>query len=417
VTAFALVDCNNFFVSCERAFRPELEGRPVIVLSNNDGCVISRSEEAKALGIGMAAPFFEIRALVAEHGVASISANHELYVDMSRRVSAVLHRHAPVVENYSIDESFLTFPAESAGLLETRAHAMRAEIRRWTGLPVAVGLAPTKALAKLGSDKAKKRGGVLSLLDPVIREQVLDETPVTHVWGIAKRSALRLAPYGVRTAGDFVRARDAVIQSTLGIGGLKLAHELRGISCLTLADAPAARQSVTVSRSFGKPVYSLEALQSALGTFAARAAERARRHGLRAGELGVHFGWREDDRPVMDGESAKLPPTNDTPALIRAAKALAEKLFVEGRAYKKAGIVLGALEPADTPQSDFFDDGSGERSARLSRTVDRLNAALGAGALRYGGERSSTAWGSRCESQSPCWTTRWEDLKTVRAAV
>jgi DNA polymerase V len=184
-----------------------------------------------------------------------------------------------------------------------------------------------------------------------------------------------------------------------------------------LADAPKERQSVTVSRSFGKPVYSLDALQSALGTFAARAAERARRHGLRAGELGVHFGWREDDRPVMDGGSEKLPPTNDTPALIRAAKALAEGLFVEGRAYKKAGIVLAGLEPADSGQSEFFDDGSAEKSTRLSRTVDGLNAALGAGALRYGGEKSSTAWGSRCESRSPCWTTRWDDLKTVRAAV
>ncbi len=415
MTAFALVDCNNFFVSCERAFRPELETRPVIVLSNNDGCVISRSEEAKALGVGMAAPFFEIRALVAEHKIVSLSANHELYVDMSRRVAAVLYRHAPVVENYSIDESFMTFADDRD--LEARAHELRAEVRRWTGLPVAVGLAPTKALAKLGSDKAKKCGGVLSLLDAGIREAILDETPVTHVWGIAKRSALRLAPYGIRTAGDFARARDALIRSTLGIGGLKLAHELRGISCLTLADAPAARQSVTVSRSFGKPVYSLDALQSALGTFAARAGERARRHGLRAGELGVHFGWREDERPVMDGESVRLSPTNDTPTLIRAAKALAEKLFVEGRAYKKAGIVLGGLEPAETAQSEFFDDGGAERSARLSKTVDRLNASLGAGALRYGGEKSSTAWGSRCENLSPCWTTRWEDLKTVRATV
>ncbi len=413
---FALVDCNNFFVSCERAFRPELEGRAVIVLSNNDGCVISRSEEAKALGVGMAAPFFEIRALVAEHKIVSLSANHELYVDMSRRVSAVLSRHAPVVENYSIDESFLTFP-QNDDRLEPRAHALRAEVRRWTGLPVAVGLGPTKALAKLGSDKAKKCGGVLSLLDPIIRERALDETPVTFIWGIAKRSALRLAPYGVRTAGDFVRLRDAVIQKTLGIGGLKLAHELRGISCLSLAGAPPERQSVTVSRSFGKPVYSLEALQSALGAFAARAAERARRHGLRAGELGVHFGWREDDRPVLDGDSTRLAPTNDTPALIRAAKALAEKLFVEGRAYKKAGIVLGGLEPADASQREFFDDGSAARSSRLSKTVDRLNASLGAGALRYGGEKGSTAWGSRCESQSPCWTTRWEDLKTVRAAL
>ena len=413
--AFALVDCNNFFVSCERAFRPELETRPVIVLSNNDGCVISRSEEAKALGIGMAAPFFEIRALVAEHKIVSISANHELYVDMSRRVCAVLGRHAPVIENYSIDESFLTFPNDKE--LVPRAHAARDEVRRWTGLPVAIGLAPTKALAKLGSDKAKKCGGVLSLLDAQVREALLDETPVTQIWGIAKRSALRLAPYGIRTAGDFTRMRDASIQSVLGIGGLKLAHELRGISCLTLADAPAARQSMTVSRSFENPVYGIEALKSALATFAARAAERARRHGLRAGELNVHFGWREDDRPVMDGDSIRLSPTNDTPTLIRAAKALAEKLFVEGRAYKKAGVVLGGLESAEITQNEFFDDGSTEKSTRLSKTVDGLNASFGAGVLRYGGEKTSSAWGSRCETMSPCWTTRWEDLKTVRATV
>ena len=413
--AFALVDCNNFFVSCERAFRPELEGRPVIVLSNNDGVVISRSEEAKALGVGMAAPFFEVRALVAEHKIVSLSANHEVYVDMSSRVSAVLSRHAPIVENYSIDESFLTFPDDAE--LEARAHAARAEIKRWTGLPVSIGLAPTKALAKLGSDKAKRGSGVLSLLDPAARDALLDETPVTHIWGIAKRSALKLAPYGIRTAGDFARALDAHILSAVGIGGLRLAHELRGISCLTLADAPSARQSITVSRSFGKPVYGRDALQSALATFAARAAERARRHGLRAGELGVHFGWREDERAVLDGDVTRLPLTNDTPTLIRAAKALADRLFVEGRAYKKAGIVLGALEAADTAQHEFFDDGSAEKSTRLSKIVDGLNASLGAGALRYGGEKSSLEWGSRCESQSPCWTTRWEDLRAVRAAV
>ena len=413
--AFALVDCNNFFVSCERAFRPDLENRPVIVLSNNDGCVISRSEEAKALGVGMGVPFFEVRALVAEHKIVFISANHELYVDMSRRVANVLTRHAPVVENYSIDESFLTFPDDHD--LENRARAARAEIRLWTGLPVSIGLAPTKALAKLGSDKAKKHGGVLSLLETERRERILDETVVTDVWGIAKRSALRLAPHGIRTAGDFARARDALILSVLGIGGLRLAHELRGMSCLNLVATAPERQSITVSRSFGAPVYSLAALQSALAVFAARAAERARRHGLRAGEVNVHFGRREGDRQLYDGDSLRIPPTSNTPTLIKTAKALAEKLFVEGRAYKKAGIVLTGLERADDSQSEFFDDGRAERSTRLSQTVDRVNATIGAGSLRYGGETASKAWGSRCETQSPCWTTRWEDLKAVRAAL
>ncbi len=414
MAAFALVDCNNFFVSCERVFRPELEDAPVIVLSNNDGCVISRSNEAKALGIGMGVPFFEVRAIAAEHGVTSISANHELYVDFSRRVFTVLERHAPVVENYSIDESFLTLPEDAN--LEKRAHAMRDEVRRWTGLPVSVGLAPTKALAKLAADKAKKATGVLSLLDAGEREGILDITPVTEVWGIARRSALRLSPHGIRTAGDFVRASDELIRKTLGIGGLKLAHELRGDSCLTLAEIPAERKSVTVSRSFAKPVYGLPTLHSALASFAARAAERARRHGLRAGELSVHLGWREDGRPVYDGESVRLAPTSDTPTLIRAAKALAERLFVEGRPYKKAGVLLTGLEPAISGQTEFFDDGREDRSRRLSHAVDRLNAALGPGALRYAGERTSSAWAPRCERSSPSWTTSWEDLKVVQVA-
>ncbi|MDE2510317.1 MAG: Y-family DNA polymerase, partial [Elusimicrobia bacterium] len=333
MTAFALVDCNNFFVSCERVFRPELERRPVIVLSNNDGCVISRSEEAKALGIGMAVPFFEVRPLVVEHKVAAISANHELYVDFSRRVAEVLRRHAPTVEEYSVDESFLTLPQD--GDLPARARALRAEVGRWTGIPVSVGLAPTKALAKLASDKAKKAGGVLSLLDPEIRARRLAETPVEHVWGIAKRSAVKLAAHGAHTAADFAELDDALIQKTLGVGGVRLAQELRGVSCLTLAPTPPERQSVTVSRSFGRPVGSLAALESAVASFAANAAERARRHELKAGALSVFLGWREGGEAAGDDAGARLTPTNDTAALVKTAKELLGRLFVEGRAFRK----------------------------------------------------------------------------------
>ena len=410
--AFALVDCNNFFVSCERVFRPELEGRPVIVLSNNDGCVISRSEEAKALGIGMGVPFFEVRPLVAEHKVVSISANHELYVDFSTRVAEVLARHAPTVENYSIDESFLTLP-EDGELLEC-ARALRAEVGRWTGIPVSVGLAPTKALAKLASDKAKKAGGVLSLLDATVRARMLADTPVEHIWGIAKASAARLAVHGVSSAADFADLSDPVIQKTLGIGGVRLAHELRGISCLVLTQAAPERQSVTVSRSFGRVVGSLEALESAVASFSARAAERARRHELRAGALRVFLGWREDGRPLGDDLVMRLPPTNDTTVLTRAAKELVGRLFVEGRAYRKAGVVLGSLESADTTQTEFFDDGRRERSQRLMKTVDGLNASLGEGTVRYGGEQASRAWTPRLERRSPHWTTRWEELPSAR---
>jgi DNA polymerase V len=412
MTAFALVDCNNFFVSCERVFRPALEGKPVIVLSNNDGCVISRSEEAKALGIGMAVPFFEIRALVAERGVIAISANHELYVDLSRRIAEVLRRHAPTVEEYSIDESFLTLPED--GELLKRAWALRAEVGRWTGIPVSVGLAPTKVLAKLASDKAKK-AGVLSLLEPGLRARALAATPVEHVWGIAKRSAARLAEHGVRTAADFADLSDPVIQKTLGIGAVRLAQELRGVSCLALAAVETERRSMTVSRSFGRPVGSLAALEAAVASFAANAAERARRHNLKAGALSVFLGWREDGRASGSDDAVRLPPTDDTATLVRAAKELVGRLFVEGRAFRKAGVVLGAMEAADSGQAEFFDDGRAERSRRLLKTMDGLNASLGPGTLSYAGARASRATASKSERRSPRWTTVWAELPIVRA--
>ncbi|NNN07230.1 MAG: DUF4113 domain-containing protein [Elusimicrobia bacterium] len=414
MSVLALADCNNFFVSCERVFRPALERRPVIVLSNNDGCVISRSEEAKALGVGMGVPFFEVRALCAREKIVSISANHELYVDLSRRVGEVLRRHSPEIENYSIDESFLTWP--DAASAPARARALRAEVLRWTGVPVSIGVAPTKALAKLASDRAKKRGGVLSLLDARERAAVLALTPVEHVWGIARRSAERLVPFGVTTAADFAALDDAVILKTLGIGGLRLAQELRGVSCLNLAAAPAPRKSILVSRSFGRAVGALAPLEAAVAAFAARAAERARRHGLHAGALRVFLGWRDDGGPVAADAVRRLPPTADTAALARAARALVGELFVETRSYRKAGVILGALEPADSGQPGLFDDGRAERSRRLAGAVDRLNAALGPGTLRYGGETLSRAWSPKSERRSPCWTTRWEDLPRVTAA-
>lgn len=413
MAVFALVDCNNFFVSCERVFRPELEKRPVIVLSNNDGVVISRSEEAKALGIGMAAPFFEVRALVVERGVVALSANHELYVDFSRRVSEVLSRHAPAVESYSVDESFLTLPDGDG--LEARARALRAEVGRWTGIPVSVGLAPTKALAKLASDKAKKAGGVLSLLDPGVRARTLAATPVEHIWGIAKASAARLAAHGATTAAEFAALNDALILKTLGVGGLRLAHELRGISCLALAAAAPERQSVTVSRSFGRTVGSLAALESAVASFAARAAERARRHELKAGALRVFLGWREDGQLAGGDGGVRLSPTNDTTTLTRAAKELLGRQFVEGRAYRKAGVVLGDMRSADAHQTEFFNDGREERASRLLRVVDGVNASLGEGTLRYGGEQASRAWTPLRERRTPRWTTNWDELPSARA--
>lgn len=413
MSVLALVDCNNFFVSCERVFRPSLEGRPVVVMSGNDGVIISRSEEAKALGIPMGAPVFEARPALVEHRVECLSANHELYVDLSRRVGEVLARHSPEVQNYSIDESFLTL--ESPGSALAKAHALREEARRWTGIPVSVGLAPTKTLAKLAADKAKKLGGALSLLDEDERQAALHATPAGHVWGIGRRLTERLAGFGLRSALDVACADDKLLRTVLGIGGLKLAWELRGIPCLPLEEAPPSRQSVTVSRSFGQPVLALEPLRTAMANFAAQAAERLRRHGLAAGELRVYTGWREDGVEDFAQASTRLAPTNDGAGLIKASAALLERVFVDGRRHRKAGLVLSWLEPASTPQSELFDDGSAERKARLNKAVDRLNASLGSGTLRYASQEEARAWRPKSANRSPCWTTRWDELPVARA--
>ncbi len=413
MSVLALADCNNFFVSCERVFRPGLEGRPVVVLSNNDGCVISRSDEAKALGIGMGAPFFEVRALCAENGVVSISANHELYADMSRRATAVFALHSPRIETYSIDESFLTWP--DSGDPAERARALRADVLRWTGLPISVGVAPTKALAKLASDRAKSRGGALVLLTPEARAHALADTPLERVWGIARRSAERLSPWGARTAADFAAMDDAAILKALGVGGLRLARELRGFPALAFAPEPPPRKSVLVSRSFGRPVAALAPLETAAAAFAARAAERARRHGLAAGALRVFLGWRENGRPAAADAQRRLPPTADTAELARAARELIGRIFVEARDYRKAGVILGELVRDDNAQPGLFDDGGAERARRRMRAMDRLNAAYGAGTVRLGAEALPRSWSPRSRRRSPCWTTRWNDLPRVGA--
>lgn len=411
MSVLALLDCNNFFVSCERVFSPRLEGRPVIVLSNNDGCVISRSEEAKALGIAMGAPFFEVRPLVLEHEAAAISANHELYVDMSRRVSLVLARHAAEIEAYSIDESFLRVPPGDA---EDWARRAREEVRLWTGLPVSVGLGPTKVLAKLAADMAKRRGGVFSLCDAAARLDLLAQTPVDEVWGVAQASARRLSVHGARTALDLAFARDGAVRAALGITGLKIAAELRGQPCLPLNHAPPPRRTLTVSRSFARAVSDFDALWSAVASFIGQAGERLRRHGLAAAEVAVFTGWREEGRLLGETGRELIAESAATPALSAAARRILERLFRTQRAYKKAGVVLSRLEPAEAAQRTLFENAVDDRQGRLMKALDKINARLGAGALRYAGAALSRRWAARCENRSPFYTTRWEDIPHAR---
>jgi DNA polymerase V len=429
---FALVDCNNFYASCERVFRPELEGRPVVVLSNNDGCVIARSQEAKVLGVRMGEPYFKMRELAARHGIAVCSSNYELYGDMSRRVMWYLNHRAPAVEVYSIDEAFL----DLAGM--TRWHDLaewagdvRGAVRQRTGIPVCVGVAPTKTLAKLANRLAKLANlansgpGVLVLTDEAERREALKLVEVRDVWGVGSRSAAKLAAAGIRTAAELAGVGDAWARKNLGgVVGARLLHELRGFSCASVAEEDEARKSLACTRSFGQPLTELAHVAGAVATHAARAAEKLRRQGLVARLLTVFVETnRFADAPPPYSFSAQLTlpvATDDTLVLTAWAQRGLERIWRPGLRYVKAGVVLDGLERAGAEQqaSLFVDAARSPERAELMRALDTLNGRYGAGAVHVGatvvGPGQREPWAMRREAKSPAFTTKWGELWGVK---
>jgi len=422
---FALVDCNNFYASCERVFAPALRDRPVVVLSNNDGCVIARSEEAKALGIPMGAPFFRFRRLAERGGVAVFSSNYALYGDMSARVMRTLSLFSPAVEIYSIDEAFLDLRGLEDRGLKRLGRRLADTVRRHTGIPVSVGIGPTKVLAKIANRLAKRHpetGGVLdtwSLGGHL--ETHLRRIEVGDVWGIGRRWAGRLAEMGIRTAADLRDADPALVRRRLNVVAERIVHELRGHSCLDLAEMPPPRRQVLTSRSFGHRVERLADLREAVGTFTARAAEKLRRDGLAAGAVLVFVetgpgGRRERTR--HDSATVALPvATADTGRLLPAATTALRALFRPGLHYRKAGVMLLDLAPADRVQPSLFRDEATDtpRRRRLLETVDALNRRAGSGTVRYAAEGTRRAWRMKQQHRSPAYTTRWGELPVVRA--
>ncbi|HYN83672.1 MAG TPA: Y-family DNA polymerase [Pyrinomonadaceae bacterium] len=424
---YAAVDCDNFYVACERVFDPRLARRPVVVLSNNDGCVISRSQEAKRLGIRMGAPLFQIRALTEAQGVRVFSSNYALYGDMSRRVMETLATFTPEVEVYSIDEAFLGL----GGGLERRrgeklldyGHAVRERVRRWTGLPSSVGIAPTKTLAKLAVRLAKRsrEGSVRHLVGAREIEEALARTPAEEVWGVGRRLARRLQAEGITTALELARADDRLIRRRMRVTGLRVVHELRGVPCLPLELCPPPRRSVTVSRSFGQTVERLEDLCEAVSFFTTRAAEKLRRARLAAGVLMVFVATnRFADGPQHEGSAVvHLPvPTALTAELIGYARRAVEEAFRPGLRYKKAGVMLLELVPESPAQRGLFDRVDRERARRVLEAVDGINRRMGPDTVRFAsaGLRSRTqAWRTICERRSPRYTTRWDELLTLSA--
>ena len=417
----ALVDVNNFYASCERVFDPSLEGRPVIVLSNNDGCVVARSQEAKRLGIGMGVPAFEIQALIRRHNVHVFSSNYTLYGDMSRRVMETMACFSPEIEVYSIDEAFLRLTGRAMEAPETWGREVRATIRQWTGLPVSVGIATTKVLAKVANHLAKndkKAGGVWVIRDLISEDAALAELPVEEIWGIGPNHSKRLHGLGILTAMDFRDMQDDKVQALMGVVGLRLLHELRGIPCLPLEECPSPKQAICVSRSFGERIENLEKMREAVATYAARAAEKLRSQNSEAGAMSIFVETNPFSQEPQHHQSLVMRfagPTSASNVLIHHATTAAERLFRRGFRYKKAGILLMDLTQAGEHQRSLFEDaGERTRDRLLMQALDRVNRKLGAGTLRFGAEGMKKPWAARFKRRSPCYTTRWDGLLRIR---
>lgn len=415
---FALVDCNNFYVSCERVFQPFLENVPVLVLSNNDGCAIARSNEVKALGVKMGDPFFKIRPLMEKHGVRVYSSNYTLYGDMSRRVHDTLALLAPAAEEYSIDESFLRLD----GIRDLEAHARRIRhtVRQWTGIPVSVGIGPTKTLAKIANHIAKKQpqhGGVFVL--PEDADECLAAFPVPDIWGIGPAYAAKLLRQGISSALDLKRTQDAFIKQEMTIVGLRLLQELRGVSCLSFEEIEPQRKSICCSRSFGHPVLELDELRESVASYIARAAEKLRRRKLVASYLSVFIRTNQfnADAKYQAGRGATISPaTNNTLRLNHIAQRLLAACYLKGFRYWKAGVLLeGLTDESSFQQRDFFVAPDSPKEKALMTALDSVNKRYGRNTLYSAGQGITQRWSMKREKLSPRFTTCWEELPRIKA--
>ena len=417
---FALADCNNFFASCERVFRPDLQGKPVIVLSNNDGCAVARSNEAKALGIKMGDPYFKIRHIVEKHNVAVFSGNLALYGDMSQRVRWVLEDFAPAIEVYSIDEAFLDLRGLSGVDFDAYAKKISAECWRLTSIPVSVGIAPSKTLAKIASKLCKQypklRGGCY-MHRPQDIEKVLRKFPIEDVWGIGRRTAAKLHSMGVKTAWDYTQIPEYAVRKMFALTGLRTWRELRGEPCIEFEDGFEAKQSICVSRSFAKEVSDVEELAEQIANFASSMAEKLRQQRSVVTEMAV-FAYTnrfKENEPQTYGNSLvhfELP-TNDQRVIVGKAVAAVYELFRKGYGYKKAGVVATHIvQECDVVHSLFEDRQTTEREQRLTSALDIINGTFGRGSVKLAVQGSGRIKSSS-EKQSPHYTTLWDDIPKV----
>ncbi len=417
---YAIADCNNFFVSCERAFRPDLEGRPVIVLSRNDGCAIARSNEAKRLGIKMGDPLFKIRELVTRHNIAVFSTNMSLYADFSRRVRAVLRESAPFIEVYSIDEAFLDLRGIEDVDFDHFAKELSAKCRRLTCIPVSVGVAPTKTLAKIAAELCKSypklRGGCFMHRKEDI-EKVLKRWPIEDVWGIGRRTTPRLKAVGVNTAYDFTQLSEAYVRKEMGITGVRTWRELRGTPAIEFEAGADSKQSICNSRSFSTEIYDSAELSEQVAKFAAMTAEKLRSQHSVCSHLTVFAATnRFKEGEVQQFGHICIPfaePTDSTIDIVRTAREALNEIFVRGTGYKKAGVVASGIMPREGVTVSMFNSGHQERHRRLMQALDSINSRVGDGSVVLASAGLSEVKANSAH-RSPGYTTNWNDLPIVK---
>jgi len=417
---YALVDCNNFFASCERVFNPTLIGKPLIVLSNNDGCIVSRSQEAKDLGIPMGAPAFQLRDFIEEHQVAVFSSNYTLYGDMSNRVMRTLQSFTEHLEIYSIDEAFLDLRGFTLTDLGAYGHRIIQTVQQHTGIPVSIGIAPTKALAKVANKLAKKyRGyqGVCLIDTEEKRIKALQHTVIQDVWGIGRQHSRKLQAVGIQTAYEFTLHPASWVRRHLTVTGERLWKELNGHSCLELELMPQPKKQICTSRSFGTPLTTFEELFEAVAHFTASCAAKLRRQHTCAGSIVVFIRtnpFNEQAPQYLNSTRLSLPvPTCDTVTLITYAKQLLKELYRPGFTYKKAGTILTDIIPDSPIQGKLFEIIDTSRQHRLLNTDDTLNERYGHDKVRIAAQGYGRKWKLKSERLSPCYTTNLEDIITI----
>ena len=418
MSSFALIDGNNFYVSCERVFQPTLEGRPVVVLSNNDGCAVARSAEVKALGVKMGTPWFQMKDLAKKHGIVALSSNYELYADLSNRMMGLLGQYSPDQEIYSIDECFLGLEGFEQYDLIAYGEEIRQTVKQGIGIPVCVGFAATKTLAKLANHCAKKGlAGVEGVCDfgrlnGHQRSRLFASIPVGEIWGVGRKLSSQLAERGIATV-EALRTADAkTLRREFSVVMERTMAELNGISCMDMQDAVPNKQQIMSSRSFGQYVYDLESLGEAVASYIATAAAKLRSQGSLAGMVQVYVRTNPHKATAPQyqrGLTIPLPePTDDTLRLITIARWGLKKIYRPGYAYQKAGIALMNLRDAGTVQMNLFS--KAKDNTRLMQVMDRINEDWGRGTLHSAAEGVQKEWKMKRELKSPGYTTRWDQL-------